>query len=156
MISKEHKKKGISFFFYDIPKLHIKRSILKEVIKRIIEDGKYECGEINIVFCRDEYLFKINKEFLKHKNFTDIITFNYSNDNCIEGELYISIERVRENAKIYDQRTEDEIARVVFHGILHLTGFNDKNKNDIQQIRNREQFYLSMYDMIKKENVSGL
>ncbi|HHN47425.1 MAG TPA: rRNA maturation RNase YbeY [Bacteroidales bacterium] len=102
-------------------------------------------GEINIIFCDDEYLLKINKEFLGKNDLTDIITFDFSeNEKIISGDLYISFERVRANAKEFNVTFSEEICRVMVHGVLHLLGYGDKKKEEKQVMRQKEDDLLSL------------
>ena len=103
-----------------------------------------EIGDIAFVFCDDNYLHKINLEFLEHNTYTDIITFDYSVGSQIVSEIYISVDRVADNAKKYSQTFEDEIHRVMIHGILHLCGYKDKLAEDKQIMRDKENHYLSL------------
>ena len=110
----------------------------------IIKEGFVE-GEINYIFCDDDYLHKINLEFLKHDTYTDIITF----DNCVGKELnsdiFISIERVKENAITYDVVFDKELQRVMIHGILHLMGLKDKSDNEVTIMRNKEEECIKLF-----------
>lgn len=100
---------------------------------------------ININFCDDEYLLSINKNFLEHDYYTDIITFDLSDKNGhIEADIYISLDRVKENAKQLKSSPEQELNRVMLHGLLHLCGYNDKTKKEIAQMRYKEELYLHM------------
>ena len=91
--------KKINFFFEEIPRFNINRKILREIIILIAENEQYACNKINIIFCRDEYLHRLNLQFLNHDYYTDIVTFDYSDSKKISGELYISVERIKENAE---------------------------------------------------------
>lgn len=102
-------------------------------------------GEINYIFCSDDYLLNLNQEYLNHDTFTDIITFNYVKDETISGDLFISIDRIHENAKTAQVDFEHELHRVMIHGILHLIGYDDKSPSDAQEIRAKEDFYLALY-----------
>ena len=118
-----------------------------EVIKCINELAKQELreiGEITFVFCDDNYLLKINKEFLDHDTYTDIITFDYSVGNEVISEIYVSVTRVKENAKKYKQTFKNEIHRVMIHGVLHLCGYNDKLAEERRIMRDKENHYLSL------------
>jgi probable rRNA maturation factor len=102
-------------------------------------------NEINYIFCSDSYLLSLNKGFLKHNTLTDIITFdNSEGTGSMEGEIYISIERVKENATKYDVSFEDELNRVMIHGILHLLGYKDKKPSEKALMRKKEEAYLSL------------
>ncbi len=122
------------------------KSLYKEWINNtIINENKSLGGEINIVFCNDEYLLAINEEFLKHDTFTDIITFDYTENNIISGDIVISIERVKENSQLFKVDLEEEIKRIVIHGILHLIGYKDKGEKEKLEMTNKENFYISKY-----------
>ena len=113
-------------------------------IKTIAEEESREVGDISFVFCDDNYLLKINNEFLDHDTYTDIITFDYSVGNEIISEIYVSTDRVEENAKKYKQTFENEIHRVMIHGVLHLCGYKDKLTEEKQIMRDKENHYLSL------------
>lgn len=113
-------------------------------IKALAKHELREIGDIIFVFCDDNYLHKINLEFLDHDTYTDIITFDYSVGNEIISEIYVSVDRVAENAKKYNQTFENEIHRVMIHGALHLCGYNDKLSEDKQIMRDKENHYLSL------------
>lgn len=115
-------------------------------IKSTIKKEKTTLISLNYIFCTDEYLHDMNVEFLKHDTFTDIITFNYNPSKTeIEGEIYISIDRVRENAKSFETDFQTELNRVIIHGVLHLIGYNDKTKAQKATMREKEDTYLSLY-----------
>lgn len=114
-------------------------------IKKAIEKESASLISLNYVFCTDDYLREINIQFLKHKTFTDIITFNYNpSETEIEGEIYISIDRVHENAATYKTDFFTELNRVMIHGVLHLLGYNDKSKAEKAAMREKEDTYLSL------------
>lgn len=124
----------------DLKKL---RSWLSKVI---IDEGK-KLGEINYVFCTDEYLHKINLDFLQHDTFTDIITFPTSeNKEIISSELFISLDRIKENSNTLNINFDLEYLRVVVHGILHIIGYNDKTKEQILLMRKKENYYINQYE----------
>ena len=100
-------------------------------------------GEISIVFCDDKYLHKLNVEFLNHDTLTDVISFNYSIGNEIQGEIFISVDRVKENAVEFKQTFETELSRVMAHGVLHFCGYKDKTDPEARLMRTKEDFYLS-------------
>ena len=101
-------------------------------------------GELNIVFTSREKLMEMNKTFLKHDAFTDVITFDYCQDNEISGDVYISLPDVKENSVVYGTRINDEIDRVMAHGILHLIGYNDKSETEKKQMRKMEEHLLGL------------
>jgi len=121
-------------------------SAVTKCVKALVKQELREIGDITFVFCDDNYLHKINLEFLDHDTYTDIITFDYSVGNEVISEVYISIDRVAENAKKYSQTFENEIHRVMIHGVLHLCGYNDKLAEDKQIMRDKENHYLSLLD----------
>ena len=115
-------------------------------IKNTIKKEGATLISLNYIFCTDEYLHQMNVQFLKHDTLTDIITFNYNPSKTeIEGEIYISIDRVRENAKNFETDFQTELNRVIIHGVLHLIGYNDKNKSQKAIMREKEDTYLSLY-----------
>ncbi len=109
--------------------------------KTIIAEGQI-LDSLNFIFCSDEYLHKINVDYLNHDTFTDVITFPYSETN-VEGDIFISIDRIRDNAVKFDTTFETELHRVMIHGVLHLCGYGDKTKAEAQQMRAKEAEYLS-------------
>jgi len=111
-------------------------------LSSIISQEDYNEGEVSIVFCDDEFLHKLNVEFLDHDTLTDVISFDYSMGKEIHGEIFISIERVQENAKEFDQSFEAELSRVMAHGILHYCGYKDKSTSEAATMRSKEEFYL--------------
>lgn len=110
----------------------------------INHEGK-ECGDVNIVFCSDEYLLDMNKRYLAHDYYTDIITFDYCEGNVVHGDLFISIDRVLDNSKILGLPYEEELRRVCVHGVLHLCGYKDKSDEEEKEMRLKENFYLERY-----------
>ncbi len=122
------------------------RTKLKSFIIQLLEMEGYGVGLIEIIFCSDDFLLEINKDFLKHDFYTDIVTFGEADEqNKISGELYISIDRVKENSKIFNKSTNEELHRVIFHGLLHLCGYGDKSKKEILIMRQKEEHYLKYY-----------
>ena len=111
--------------------------------RAIAQEGK-EAGGLNYIFCSDEYLLKKNQEFLDHDTYTDIITFDYCVGNLVIGDVFISIERVKENSDTFKVDFKDELDRVLIHGALHLMGYQDKTKEEQKQMRSKEDFYLSL------------
>lgn len=128
---------GISFAFQTNCSLK-KRTILKQWIKTIVENNKKEVGEISYIFCSDEQLLEINKEFLNHDYYTDIITFDYSETDVVFGDLFISIERIKDNAKTLKTSYQEELHRVIIHGVLHLLGYKDKTEEESENMRKLE------------------
>jgi rRNA maturation RNase YbeY len=131
----------INYFFEEIKEFNTGIKTTDWISQTIINEGK-TVGEINIIFCNDEYLLKINQEHLTHDYYTDIITFDYSENTLISGDLFISKDRVEENAEEYKVSFENELNRVIIHGILHLIGYNDKSESEIKEMRTKENYYL--------------
>jgi probable rRNA maturation factor len=117
---------AIRFLNIDVGRPKFLRKKLTRVLKKIVADHKKDLGDIAVIFCDDEYLLNINKEHLSHDFFTDVITFDYCEEDLISGDIFISIDRIKENAKEYKATIELEIVRVVCHGVLHLLGYKDK------------------------------
>ena len=132
-------------FNYEIDfELPNESQISKWLSNVILSENKKE-GDINYIFCDDEYLLKLNVEFLEHDTFTDVISFDYTMGKLISGDIFISIERVRENAEKFSQTFENELNRVIIHGILHYLGFKDKKTEDIAIMRLEEEACLLKY-----------
>ena len=112
--------------------------------KVIVSENKKE-GDINYIFCDDDYLVEINKQYLDHDTLTDIISFDYSVGNELNGDIFISVERVKENAVEYGVSFEDELKRVMVHGILHYSGYKDKSEEDERIMRGKEDEKLGMF-----------
>jgi probable rRNA maturation factor len=130
-------------FNYDIESFRIRQTgKIKSVIKRIISDKGKRTGSLNFVFTTNEKILGINREFLNHNYYTDIITFDYCTEKVVSGEIYISVPTVKENAIAYCKTFKDEISRVIFHGVLHLCGFDDQNDDDMKEMRSMEEKYL--------------
>lgn len=118
---------------------------IKDWILQIVGSENSSAGDITYVFCSDEYLLEMNKKYLNHDTFTDIITFDYTENGKTAGDICISIDRVNENAIQYSSDFEHELARVMAHGVLHLLGYKDKMKEDKKVMTEKEDFYLVTY-----------
>lgn len=116
----------------------------KRWLKEVIASFNFKAGDIQIIACSDSYLLEINRKFLQHDYYTDIITFDESENGVLNGDLLISIERVQDNAAQYKVSVEDELNRVVVHGVLHLIGFSDKSKREAKTMRNEENRALNL------------
>ena len=117
-------------------------------ISAIISNENFEEGEVSYIFCDDEYLHKLNLEFLEHDTLTDIISFDNSLGNQINGDIFISVERVKENANSFNASFENELHRVIIHGILHYCGYKDKTKKDADIMRTKEDTALSLRNFL--------
>jgi rRNA maturation RNase YbeY len=135
----------ILFFSETDFKLIHKRPI-KSWLIRIAEQENKEVGDINIIFFNDEQLLKLNKQYLNHDTFTDTITFDYSEEKTLHGDIFISIERVKENAFKYNCAFEEELRRVMAHGIFHLCGYRDKNGIDFKLMKQKEEEVLILFN----------
>ena len=113
-------------------------------IETIIAKAGYETGDISFVFCSDQYLLELNKQYLNHDTYTDIITFDYSLDKEVHAEIYISTDRVAENRERFSSSFEDELHRVIIHGILHCCGYGDKSETSKKAMRKAEDAALQL------------
>ncbi len=119
---------------------------IRKLIRQLCLTEKKDLSFLNIIFCSDEYLLEINKKHLNRDYFTDVITFDFSGDKKnIEGDVYISIDRVLDNAKKYNEKKERELIRTIIHGVLHLFGYKDKTKKEKEIMTSKENKYLSLY-----------
>ena len=114
-------------------------------ISRIIESEGFDEGEINYIFCDDDYLHKINVEYLDHDTLTDIISFDYTVGNLIQGDIFVSVERVQDNANDFNVSFEEELKRVLSHGVLHYCGYKDKSPEDEALMRSKEEEKMQMF-----------
>ncbi len=112
-------------------------------LQGLIKEEQKEEGDLEFIFCSDDYLLGINVEFLQHDTLTDIITFDNSLGSQLHGEIYISTDRVQDNAKQFKVPFKEELARVLAHGVLHLCGYKDKSEKDVEKMREREEYYIS-------------
>lgn len=133
-------------FFYEDTHFKIKKpKKTKEWLITASKKEKRNIKELNYIFCNDSFLLEINTNFLKHKTLTDIITFDYSVKKFISGEIYISVDRVEENSSKFICSFDEEILRVMIHGVLHLLGYKDNTKRDSALMRKKEEAYLSLW-----------
>jgi rRNA maturation RNase YbeY len=137
---------AVEFFFIHKGVALGNRKKLKLFIASIFKSNGIKLSKLTYIFCSDKYLLKINREFLNHDFYTDIITFTLSGiKEDVEGEIYISVDRVRENARVLDKTFKNELHRVIFHGALHLCGYNDKTKSEQAKMRLAENECLEAY-----------
>ncbi len=134
----------INFFFEDCESTSFidEKQLLKT--PQVVEKEGFNMGFLNIIFCSDRYLLLLNRQHLNHDYFTDIITFPFVDEKIISGDLFISLDRVSENAETQNVSKQKELARVVIHGILHLCGYNDKQEEEVITMRTKEKEYLSL------------
>lgn len=135
---------AIYFFNEDTSFQPKQKTLLRSWISRVIKKEKKKLGEINYIFCSDKYLLKLNKEHLQHDTYTDIITFDYSKETGdVSGDIFISIDRVRENSRSFKTLVNNELHRVMIHGVLHIMGYKDKTERDKKKMRALENKYLA-------------
>ena len=132
------------YFHNEDVKLEVNSSELSTWIKNAINSLGFLVGDLNVIFCSDEHLKEINIKYLNHDNYTDIITFDYSEKNLISGDLFISTDRIKENSSKNKVKFIVELYRVIIHGVLHLCGFNDKTSAEKKKIREKEDYLLSL------------
>lgn len=138
--------KRVTFRYADRKLALLGKTTIQSFVETIFKREKKKLAHINYVFCSDAYLLNINRDFLAHDYYTDIITFGLSEpDQPVEAEIYISIDRVKDNANQLGISFKEEMLRVIFHGALHLCGYKDKKKSDITLMREKENHYLSTY-----------
>lgn len=138
----------VRFFNKDI-KFNLKHKLLlKKWIKSVVSKYGKRVGDINVILCDDPSILEINMQFLSHDYYTDIITFDYCEDDFINGELYISVDTVKANAEEYSQDFDVEMHRVIIHGVLHLCGLDDHTEDDIKQMRDAENLALQELEVI--------
>ena len=134
-------------FFFSL-KIKFKLKNPKKTIhwlSQICQNEGRELESLSYIFCSDNYLAGLNKKYLNHSTLTDILTFDYSNSNLINGEIYISIPRIKENARIFNQPFDSELRRVLSHGLLHLVGYTDKTPPQKAEMRRKEEACLSLW-----------
>lgn len=138
---------AIQFFTEDISSVSIKKNNLKKWISNLVKNENCVLGDLNIIFCSDDYILNINKQYLQHDYYTDIITFDYCVDKTINGDLFISIDTVKSNSEKFKTNFNQEIHRVIFHGVLHLVGYKDKTSKDEKLMREKENQYLDLFEI---------
>lgn len=134
----------ISYFFEDTKfKFNIRR-VNNLWIKQVAESENKNISNVNIIFCSDNYILDINRRYLQHDYFTDIITFDYCEGDSLSGDLFISVDTVKDNATFYKTDFADELNRVIVHGVLHLVGYDDHSEEQICTMRSKEDYYLDI------------
>lgn len=135
----------IEFVFEEITSFDFNEEAIGIWIEQSISSENKICGDICFIFCSDSYLLKLNQDYLQHDYFTDVITFDYSSGNIIAGDIFISIDRIADNAKQFNVSFDYELLRVIIHGVLHLCGYTDKSKNNKLKMTSKEDEYLKKY-----------
>ena len=138
----------VSYFSEDIDFTFKGRALNNRWFRMVAESEIRRIGDVNVIFCSDRYILDINMKYLQHDYFTDIITFDYCEGEKISGDLFISVDSVRENAALYGTTFEDELNRVMVHGILHLIGYDDHTKAQQKVMREKENYYLSLRELV--------
>ena len=131
----------IQFFFENIDEITLNPGLSKWLESLILSEHK-KIGDINYIFCDDEYLLQVNRDYLQHDYYTDIISFDYVKGKTISGDIFVSLPRVSENAESMSKDFTSELHRVLAHGVLHLCGYKDKTEEEITEMRNKEDFYI--------------
>ena len=134
----------INYFFENIDKKNIDSNISIWLEDLILSENK-KLGDINYIFCDDDYLLKVNQDYLDHDYYTDIITFDYVKGKTISGDIFVSLPRILDNASTLSQDSEKEFRRVLAHGLLHLCGYKDKTEEEESTMRQKEDFYINRY-----------
>lgn len=136
----------IHFFSEEIDFTLPNKGKYRATILQTIAQRQFKMKELNYIFCNDAYLLSINQEYLNHNTYTDIITFdNSSAEKTIEGDIFISVERIKENAEKFNQTFQDELTRVIGHGLLHLLGYKDKTKEQSSEMREQENLFIQTF-----------
>jgi len=138
----------ISYYFEDTDFVFKGKSVTNKWLRLVAESEIRRIGNVSIIFCSDNYILDVNHKYLQHDYFTDIITFDYCECDRLSGDLFISVDSVRENALEYGTEFKDELNRVIVHGILHLIGYDDHCDEDIAEMRRKENYYLSLRDLV--------
>lgn len=135
----------ILFHHEDVKPLKIQKQLLKNWIKSVILSEGKKLGDVNYIFCSDEYLLEVNKQYLDHDYYTDIITFDYVEGERISGDIFVSVDRVKENAGQFGVSFDIELRRILVHGVLHLIGFPDKEPDEKKLMTSKEDQYLAIF-----------
>ena len=138
----------VSFYFEDIKFVFRQKTLTRKWLKLVAESEICRIGDISVIFCSDNYILDINQKYLGHDYFTDIITFDYREGDRLSGDLFISVDSVRENSIEYGTAFNDELNRVIVHGFLHIIGYDDHTDEDIKVMRSKENYYLSLRELL--------
>ncbi len=135
----------IQFHHEDVKPLKIPRRELKKWLKSVIETEGKKLSDVNYIFCTDDYLLEVNKQYLDHDYYTDIITFDYVEGDEISGDIFVSVDRVKDNANEFNVSFDEELRRILVHGVLHLLGYPDKQPEERKKMTAKEDFYLATF-----------
>ncbi|MFT7085611.1 MAG: rRNA maturation RNase YbeY [Vicingaceae bacterium] len=136
---------SVIFHVEDVDTPSLTEASIATWVNNSVDSENKQLGIVNCILCSDQYLLEINKTYLNHDTFTDIVTFNYVENDIISGDLFISLDRVKDNAVTFSVDYLHELRRVIIHGVLHLIGYNDKTLREAEEIRAKEDFYLTLY-----------
>ncbi len=139
----------VSYFVQDTDFKFVKRRLNNLWLNMVAESEVKKLGNINIIFCSDNYILDVNMKYLQHDYFTDIITFDYCEKNILSGDLFISVDSVRENSIFFKTEFSDELNRVIVHGLLHLIGYDDHTPEEQKVMREKENYYLELRNHIE-------
>lgn len=140
---------SLEFHFQDYEEFPFPENKIRKWILFLIKNENQKAGILNFVFCSDDFLSSMNMDYLQHDTLTDIITFDYSNDfNSISGDIFISIDRIKENADNFAKPFLNELCRIIAHGVLHICGYGDKQVNEKAVMQDKEDYYLSLTDFL--------
>ena len=134
----------VQFFFENLEEITIP-PLTKDWLQNLISSENKKLGEINYIFCDDEHLLQVNRDFLQHDYYTDVITFDYVKGKTISADIFVSLPRISDNAKSLSKDFNSELLRVLAHGVLHLCGYKDKTEDEILEMRSKEDYYLSIF-----------
>ena len=134
----------VSFYNQDTPFAFKYKRLTSKWLKEVAASEAKKLGPVSVIFCSDNYLLDVNIKYLGHDYYTDIITFDYCEGDVLSGDLFISVDSVRENASFYGVEFDTELNRVIVHGLLHLIGYDDHSEEDIAMMRSKENYYLSL------------
>lgn len=138
----------ISFYFEDTKFEFRHKTLTRKWLKLVAESEICRIGDISVIFCSDNYILDINQRYLGHDYFTDIITFDYREGDRLSGDLFISVDSVRENSVEYGTEFSDELNRVIVHGLLHIIGYDDHTEEQTREMRSKENYYLSLRELL--------
>ena len=138
----------VSFYFEDTKFVFRQKTLTRKWLKLVAESEICRLGDISVIFCSDNYILDINRKYLGHDYFTDIITFDYREGDRLSGDLFISVDSVGENAVEYGTEFNGELNRVIVHGLLHIIGYDDHTEEETAVMRAKENYYLSLRELL--------
>lgn len=138
----------VEFFYEEVSNSQIQENVITAWINKVVKEYKFELGDITYIFCNDEYILDINRKYLNHDYYTDVITFDYTDNNHVSGDVFISLDTVKSNSSKFEQEFYNELHRVIIHGILHLIGFKDKTTEEDLLMRAEENRALEILKTI--------